>query len=256
MDMNPLLVVDVGNSRVKWGLATAPLAHSATPMLYASLPADDPATWEQQLRNWTLSGPLRWALSGVHPERCAFLADWARQRGDAVWVLEDWRDLGLPVRLEHPEWVGIDRLLDALAAKGRGQPGTPAVIVDAGSAVTVDWLDESGAFAGGAIFPGVRLMAQALHDYTALLPLIQVRSSNPELPGLSTPAAMEAGIFWAAAGGIRALTEQLTARARTAPALYLTGGDSALLQPALDPKFIIWPTMTLEGLRLAAEGKL
>lgn len=254
--MNPLLVVDVGNSRVKWGLGAAPTSPPAVSMPYASLPADDPAAWEQQLKDWALSGPLRWAVSGVHPGRCEYLAEWARQRGDAVWVLEDWRDLSLEVRLEHPEWVGIDRLLDAVAAKGRGRPGVPAVIVDAGSAVTVDWLDESGAFAGGAIFPGVRLMAQSLHDYTALLPLIQVRGSNPDLPGLSTPAAMEAGIFWAAAGGIRALTEQLTARARTTPALYLTGGDAALLQPALDPTFILWPTMTLEGLRLAAEGKL
>lgn len=251
--MNPLLVVDVGNSRVKWGLCPAP--DQAAPMPFASLPADDLTAWERQLSAWNLSGPLRWALSGVHPARCARLAEWARQRGDTVWVLEDWRDLPLEIRLERPDWVGIDRLLDAVAAKGRGQPGTPAVIVDAGSAVTVDWLDESGAFAGGAIFPGPRLMAQALHDYTALLPLIQVSDANPELPGLSTPAAMEAGIFWAVAGGIRALTEQLTTRARTTPALYLTGGDAALLQPALDPKFIVWPTMTLEGLRLTAEGK-
>ncbi len=248
--MNPLLVVDVGNSRVKWGLCPEPASGT---MLHASLPADDPATWEQQLRAWNLSGPLRWALSGVHPARCARLAEWARQRGDVVWVLEDWRDLALEVRLERPDWVGIDRLLDAVAARGRGQP---AVIVDAGSAVTVDWLDAGGAFAGGAIFPGLRLMAQALHDHTALLPLIQVRRAFPELPGLSTPAAMEAGIFWAVVGGIRALTEQLAAQAHPAPALYLTGGDAALLQAALDPTFLLWPTMTLEGLRLVAETKL
>ena len=251
--MNPLLVVDVGNSRVKWGLCAEPAPGT---MPHASLPADDPAAWEQQLRVWNLTGSLRWALSGVHPARCARLAEWTRQRGDTVWILGDWRDLSLEVRLERPDWVGIDRLLDAVAARGRGQPGTPAVIVDAGSAVTVDWLDTSGAFAGGSIFPGPRLMAQALHDHTALLPLIQVRHAYPELPGLSTPAAMEAGVFWAVVGGIRALTEQLTAQAGATPALYLTGGDAALLQPALGPKFLFWPTMTLEGLRLVAESKL
>lgn len=204
---------------------------------------------------WGVTAPLRWAISGVQPEWCARLVEWARRRGDAVWILEDWRDLPLEVRLEHPDKVGIDRLLDAVAVKHREPPGTTAVIVDAGSAVTVDWLDEAGVFRGGTIFPGLRLMVHALHDYTALLPLIQVRTANPDLPGTSTPAAMEAGVFWAVAGGIRIIAERLAAFGKKPPALYLTGGDAALLQPALDPRFVLWPTMTLEGLRITAEGK-
>jgi pantothenate kinase type III len=99
--MKPSLVVDVGNSRIKWGLCQ-------DPMLYSSLPPDDPAAWQQQMVAWGQTGPLTWAIAGVHPERRDRLAGWARQRGDTMWVLDDWHSLPLTVRLEHPEWVGID----------------------------------------------------------------------------------------------------------------------------------------------------
>jgi type III pantothenate kinase len=248
--MKPALVVDVGNSRIKWGLC-----RDSGPSV--SLPPDDPIAWQQQIDAWKLTGRLDWAVSGVHPHRRDRLMEWIKERGDAVVLVDDWRSLPLPVRLDHPEKVGIDRLLNAVAVKerlrGSSSEGIPAVIVDAGSAVTVDWLDDSGAFSGGAIFPGVRLMAHALHDYTALLPLIEIAGPVPPLPGLSTPAAMQAGIFWAVAGGIRSVIKQLAARAPMFPALFLTGGDAALLQTALDPGFLLWPGMTLEGIRIAAE---
>lgn len=253
--MKPSIVVDVGNSRIKWGLCAEGPQRSALSTQYCSLPADDPAAWEAQLMEWRMAGPLRWAMCGVHPERLARLAEWARRRGDAVWVLEDWRDVPLDVRLEHPGRVGIDRLLDAVAAKSRQPSGTPAAIVDAGSAVTVDWLDESGAFRGGSIFPGLRLMAHSLHDYTALLPLVEVKTACPEVPATSTPAAVEAGVFWAVVGGIRAVVERLAVGSAAPPGLYLTGGDAALLRPALDARFIHWPAMTLDGLRITAEAK-
>jgi len=251
--MKPSIVVDVGNSRIKWGLCLDAIQ-------VCSLPPDDPAAWQRQLEAWQQTGPQCWAICGVHPPWLDQFADWASQRGDTVWVLEDWRCVPLTVRLEHPEWVGIDRLLDAVAVKERLRSnskslGKPAVIVDAGSAVTVDWLDETGAFAGGAIFPGLRLMAKALHEHTALLPLIDIKHAVPRLPGTSTPAAMEAGVFWAVVGGIRTLTDQLAVRADATPALFVTGGDAPLLKPALEAGFILSPELTLQGLRLTAEAQ-
>ncbi len=127
-------------------------------------------------------------------------------------------------------------------------------MVDAGSAVTVDWLDEEGTFRGGAILPGLRLMIQALHDYTALLPLIAAPRSVPRVPGSGTAEAMEAGVFWAVAGGVRALVEQMSPATAALPEVFLTGGDGALLQPVLGNRVRAWPEMTLEGIRLAAEA--
>src|SRR5262249_13950963 len=155
-----------------------------------------------------------------HPQRRDALAAWAREQGDEVRLLERAEHLPLRVRLEHPDRAGIDRLLNAVAVNRRRRPGAPAVLVDAGSAGAVDWVDADGAFAGGAIFPGLRLMAKALHDYTALLPVVEVRGQPRELPGTSTRAAMECGIFWAVVGGVQALARALGRRSEVPPELY------------------------------------
>jgi type III pantothenate kinase len=244
VNLFPNLVVDIGNSRIKWGLCTPEAVTQS-----ASLPPDDPAAWQQQLEAWQLRGPLQWVLSAVQPENCARLAEWVAGRGDRVTQLQ-WADqLPLRVLLEKPDHVGIDRLLDAVAANRRRRPGHSAVLIDAGSAVTVDWVDDDGAFRGGAILPGLRLMAHALHDYTALLPLIPIPTELPEMPGTSTRDAMAVGIVWTVVGGIRAILERLRPQTGDAPDVFLTGGDAALLRAGLPGDVLYWPLMTLEGIR-------
>jgi type III pantothenate kinase len=255
--MKPDVFVDVGNTRVKWGRCLeGALADRA------SLPPDDPAAWQQQLAAWHLDGPLVWAVSGVHPARRDRLADWLRQRGDTVRVLALPEHLPLRVEVEQPERVGIDRLLNAVAANSRRKADTPAVVIDAGSAVTVDRVDRAGAFRGGAIFPGFRLMSQSLHDYTALLPLVAPPTQYPTVPATSTVTAIQAGIFHAVLGGILSLIQELThhPNRKTVPHVFLTGGDQIPLVWPLkarlpDELFLdVWPDMTLEGVRLAAEA--
>lgn len=256
--MSPDVVADVGNSLIKWGRC-----RDGRVTEKVSLPPDDPAAWHSQLAFWGLASPAAWAVSGVHPPRRQSLTDWLRQRGHQVLILEHARQLPLRVDVEFPDRVGIDRLLNAVAARALGAPDSRAVIADAGSAVTVDLVDESGTFFGGTIFPGLRLMAQALHTYTALLPLVKVAQSEPPLPGRSTPEAIAAGVFWAVAGGIRALVEELSAPdGHHAHDVYLTGGDAPLLEPVLrrllatvpNRRVLLAPSLTLEGVRLAAEA--
>jgi type III pantothenate kinase len=244
-----MMVADVGNTRIKWGRCS-PAAVVET----AALPPDDPAAWQAQRAQWNLTPPLLWAVAGVQPVRRDALADWLRQGGDRVVVLDDPARLPLRVTLERPDHVGIDRLLDAVAVNTRRATDTPAVVIDAGSALTVDWLDPSGAFAGGAILPGLRLMAHALHDYTALLPLIEVPRQAPPPVGTSTRAAIASGIFWAVAGGVRALVLEMAGRSPHPPEVYLTGGDAPGLQPVLGPGVQLWSNMTLEGIRRTAEA--
>jgi type III pantothenate kinase len=247
--VSPDVVVDVGNSRIKWGLCRDGWVSAV-----AALPADDPQRWHAQLNDWATAGRLRWAVAGVHPQRRDAFAAWARSRGDEVWVLDSYRHLPLTVRAEPPERVGIDRLLNVLAARSRLPAGTPAVVVDAGSAVTVNLLDADGAFGGGAIFPGLRLMARALHEQTAALPLSTVRRKCPEVPARSTEPAIEAGIFWAAAGGIDALVRQTKQPFRVPVKVFLTGGDALLLSDGVTAPHEVVPELTLDGIRLAAES--
>lgn len=244
--MTPDVVVDVGNTRIKWGRCEPDAV-----VEMASLPPDDPAAWERQLEKWSFSREKQWVLAAVHPARLKRLTTWLRERGERVQVVTHPRDLPLQTLLAEPEKAGIDRLLDAVAANLRRRPGRGAVVVDAGSAVTVDLLDETGTFAGGAIFPGLRLMAKALNDYTALLPVIETPRDVPPAPGMTTIAAMEAGIYWSVVGGVEAIVSEYKRRVPTLD-LFLTGGDAPVLHYVLSDS-ILWPEMTLEGLRWTAE---
>jgi type III pantothenate kinase len=245
--MTPHVVVDVGNTRIKWGRCSPDAVVES-----ASLPPDDPAAWQEQLERWSLPSGSRWVLAGVHPARRERLADWLRQRGESVRVVKQPAELPLRTLLAEPEKAGIDRLLDAVAANRRREPDHAAVIVDAGSAVTVDCVDETGAFAGGAILPGLRLMAKSLHDYTALLPQFEPPREVPIFPATGTLAAMETGIFWAVAGGAGAMIRRLQTQGVTRLTVFLTGGDAPLLHHVF-PTAVLWPAMTLDGLRWTAE---
>jgi len=255
------IVADVGNSRIKWGLCVEQGLRAS-----ASLPLGDPAAWEKQINDWHLTGSLIWAIGSVHPGNLEVLTDWLQSRGDKVGMLARHDLLPLEIRVDSPERVGVDRLLNAVAVNSRRRRGAkrlrgkPAIVIDAGTAVTVDLLGHDGAFEGGAIFPGRRLMAAALHDYTALLPLVAGAEARPPSVGKNTTAAIEAGILYAVAGGINQLILcQLNVHYQqqvplVKPAVFLTGGDAPFLQWAIDHRAVLWPEMTLEGLRLSAEA--
>lgn len=240
-------VADVGNSRLKCGRCD-PAAVVET----AVLSLEPSPTWDALLAAWQQNESGGWTLAGVNPAAVEGWADWLRGRGQVVRVLESFHDVPVALRVEHPETVGLDRLLNAAAANVRRPPRKPAILIDAGSAVTVDWLDADGVFCGGGIFPGLRMMLEALHRLTAQLPAVEPPESPPAMPGISTVPAMQAGVFGAAAGGIRYLARQLAELDPTTPVVYLTGGDAERLAPALSPAAILWPHMTLEGIRRAA----
>lgn len=245
--MIPDLVADVGNTRIKWGVCS----EDSTQVVHLISLPNDPAEWERQ-RDEFQGGPLRWVIASVQPARSDRLIEFLRGRGDEVVLLRH-ADLPLKVNVEEPHKVGIDRLLNALAVIPLLGQGEPAVVIDAGSAVTVDYVSPDQAFEGGTIFPGLELMAEALHRYTALLPRITVTRSLPPLPGTSTAAAMEGGIYHAVVGGIREIIAAYRRLTVAPPRVYLTGGQAALLAPAL-PDTRAWPEMTLMGILIAARG--
>lgn len=251
--MTPDVVVDIGNTRMKWGWVTS----DSPRMKVASLPPDDEAAWSQQLSNLPTSGPLAWAVASVHPARLKRLAAWIETRGERCQVI-DHSHITLSVDVDEPRRVGIDRLLNALAARHRCPDGEPVVIIDAGSAVTVDLLDERNVFRGGAILPGPRLMARSLHEHTALLPdlpIHEIPSADP--PGRNTDDAITVGIMAALMGGCAMLVDEYMAISSRPPTVLMTGGAIGYL---LDFDFSVgtqaggpYP-LTLEGIRIAAEA--
>ena len=169
--------------------------------------------------------PLRWYIGSVNRPAATRLIDWLRtQRPQDRVTLLAAGDLPLEVRLPRPDMVGVDRLLDALAANRLRRPGRPAVVIDVGTAITVDLVSAEGAFLGGAILPGIAMSARALHEFTDLLPLVDMSelAGPPPALGDETVAAMRSGLFWGAVGAVRQLIDQLAGDAR--PQVILTGG--------------------------------
>ena len=239
--MSGPIVVDVGNTRIKWGLCSSEQVWSVAAL------ADDPDAWLMQWHAWKLQRDQEWIVSGVHPARRDRLVTWLKEHSDSVHVLTSNEQLPIEVEVEQPEKVGMDRLLNGVAANRRRQENVAAILIDAGSAVTVDYLDGSGVFRGGAIFPGFRLMAQALHDHTALLPVVEIDEAAT-LPGRSTIQAIQAGVYHAVLGGIEHLINAYQHRHPTAFEVFLTGGDAQHLAAKLHHPVHLWPEMTLEGI--------
>jgi type III pantothenate kinase len=153
--------------------------------------------------------------------------------------------------------VGVDRLLNAVAANVIRPAARPAVIVDTGTATTVDLVNTDGAFEGGAILPGFELCARALHDYTALLPLLSIEelAGEPREPlGRNTRAALRSGLFWGQLGAVKELIERLTP-VRTEPLVLLTGGGAVLLASHF-PEARWEPHLSLQGLVVMALGEV
>jgi type III pantothenate kinase len=161
----------------------------------------------------------------------------------------------LPVRTDRPGDVGADRLVNALAA-GRLY-GTPAVVVDFGTATTFDCVAADGAYVGGAIAPGLELGLEALAARTAKLPRIELRTPDRAI-GRDTVSAMQSGTIF----GYQALVTGLLARIRrelsdasgVSPGevrAILTGGLSAApWAAALEGIDAIDPDLTLKGLAI------
>jgi len=181
------------------------------------------------------------------------LEAFARLSAEAAGVRPEAAGVDFPIPIEtdvsEPEKVGVDRLLAALAAYR--QVKGACIVVDAGTAVTIDAVSADGVFQGGAIFPGLDLMARALADGTARLPEVSMPTEAPAV-GKNTREAIAAGVLRGAAGAVAALIEGMRKTVgRRAPVL-LTGGDAPRLVPYLpsDCRDVV-PNLVLEGLVIA-----
>ena len=162
-------------------------------------------------------------------------------------------DLPLVVALEAPDRVGIDRLAGAAAAGFVKPAGRPAIVVDCGTAATVDLVAADGSFLGGAILPGPVLMARALAEGTSKLPAVAAleREQPPPLPGRCTAEAIAAGIGFGIRGAVARLVAEAAAALGPEAVTILTGGWRAAVRDSL-PGAIEVPDLVLSGIALAA----
>jgi type III pantothenate kinase len=274
-----LLAIDLGSSWVKlgWfrgGACDAKPAIGVLPIAAPALATPDDAlrvrhrgrdadAWGAEIERWLdealLSTPPRCLIGSVHPARAESLAPRLERRWPGSVRLLNNDDLPLEIRTHEPRRAGIDRTLSAVAVNRVRAEGTPAIIVDMGTAITVDLVGKDGAFEGGAIFAGPELALGALHAGTASLPALDLSglAEPPCSVGKSTEQALRAGAYWSAAGAVRELVLRTANHVGGQPELYLTGGGAPGYAGVLDlagrpPRHV--PHLVLSGIRVAAQS--
>ncbi|QDU32418.1 Type III pantothenate kinase [Poriferisphaera corsica] len=157
------------------------------------------------------------------------------------------RDIPIPIgrQLDPEAIVGEDRLLDAAAAYEVLKQA--CVIVDAGTAITVDFVDGAGTFHGGAIAPGAQLQLDSLHNRAAQLPELFIEKPI-EAIGHNTIEAMRAGVFYGLRGMVHELVEKFAEETGQFPLVIATGGDANLLFRNYELVDRIVPNLTLNGI--------
>jgi type III pantothenate kinase len=244
----PVVVIDIGNTST--GIATWERGQLKTPL---SAPTQDGQAFAERLAAHVDAmpgrGPAAVVIGSVVPaalERVrAFVAE-ARQQ-DALVVGES-VPFPMDVGVVDPKAIGVDRVCAAAAVYDRLQ--TECIVVDFGTAVTVDLVDDEGTLLGGAILPGLRLQIRSLHEHTAVLP--QVEPAMPELPyGRNTTEAIQAGVCRGLAGAVRALVEAYASHLNRWPQVVATGGDLSFIAPFCDFLDTQVPHLVLRGIGLA-----
>lgn len=263
-----ILAIDIGNTRAKFGVfqTTNGNAVEARPALEArhivacvldETPdlADALATW---WRTQKPSDPTSAVIAGSDPEtRDQLIGAWPFKTCEPV-VVAGYQQIPISIDVDVPSKVGIDRLLNVFAARRLISNDRAVIVVDSGTATTVDLMTSDNTFRGGSILPGLRLSAYAMHDYTARLPMIDVDNEPaefPEVPGRNTQDAMRAGLFIGQFGAVRELIERLKVAASErfeevdSPEIIVTGGGGRQLSRYLSgAKFV--DSLALHGLAM------
>ncbi len=257
-----ILAFDVGNTSVAAALFDVVAGGGADLRAIAATPRcalhrvrsgdaeTELAFWQATTRSWA---PARLTIGAVH-RFGAELATRLRAALPAAPLLafEQGRHFPLARDLDEPGGAGVDRLAAARAAFALAKGA--ALIVNAGTAITVDWIDASGTFRGGAIVPGRALQARALRLFTDRLPEVAPWSA-PEslpLPGRNSEQAIRHGLDVGVPGMVDRLLTTLLARAGTTLPIFVSGGDATWLSPRLASAHRVEPWLVARGLALAA----
>ena len=230
-----LTLLNIGNTH-----AQPAIWHDGYLELLPRIPTSE-LTWERLPQEYPV------AAASVVPKASARLA------GHGIYFLSAYDCGGLiDFSRVDPTTLGADRVANAIAA-AEFYP-LPALVVDCGTAITIEIVDERRRFLGGAIAPGRRLMRRALFEGTAQLPEIPFSQELPEEPGRNTVEAIRFGVDRGAVGLVRELVAA-SLRSCGIVSCLAAGGDAGFYAAALPELKAVESDFTLHGIRLAWERR-
>jgi type III pantothenate kinase len=245
------LLLDIGNSRIKWALQdgdgwpqTGAFVHKGKAFKDVARPA-----WK------ALDPPARVIVSNV--------AGREYERTVVTWLKRRWKVVpeflqakpsvcGVTNAYESPGRLGADRWANLIAA--RAYYRAPVVIIDCGTAITIDAMNNQGCHLGGLIVPGMDLMSAALVGSAAGIELKDLDSGNVSLLGSSTESAVAGGILYATVALVDRVCQDLKFELGKETKVVITGGDAVRIMPLLSQRVRHDPDLVLKGLAVFAEG--
>ncbi|HEY7495276.1 MAG TPA: type III pantothenate kinase [Candidatus Tectomicrobia bacterium] len=187
------------------------------------------------------------AISCVVPAQLFPLGEVSRMYFDCQPLIVDHTTVDIPILTDHPEEVGADRLVNAIAAHEKFH--RDAIVVDFGTATTFDAVTADGAYLGGAISPGINISIEALAQQASKLLRVECASPGTVI-GKHTVHAMQAGIYFGYAGLVDAIVTRMRTEMGGNPLVIATGGLASVIAQASTTLQKIEPYLTLEGLKI------
>lgn len=232
-----LLAVDIGNTNIVLGLFKKDKLISKHRIL------------SNRLARVNIRGEVDAAvIASVVPGLTGAVARQIIKRYKVKPVIASWKNIkGLKIALKEKGQVGVDRLVNALAVKYLY--GTPAVMIDFGTATTFCALDGNGRYLGGAITSGLAISRDILHERTAKLPFIKIMKPKNVI-GKNTLQAMRSGLFYGYVDMVEGMIKRFKARLGKNAKIIATGGLSGIIASGTKSIDIVDPDLTLKGLNM------
>jgi len=237
-DSTVQLLLDVGNTRIKWQLRSSELVESGlannTEDLFAQLKH---VVVDRILLSSVRSVKLTDDLVGLIKNQFNCLV---------LQAISTLTQCGVTNNYTNPSQLGVDRWLAVIA--GYKLAAGSCIVIDAGSAITIDYVDADGVFQGGVIAPGLEMLKQSLKGGTDRVSFESGFSISKNPLGLSTQAAVSSGVMLMLIGFINETLVSLSRHCYESPAIYITGGDAQSIMPYIDVDLRYVDGLVLDGL--------
>jgi type III pantothenate kinase len=235
------LVLDIGNSRVKGGIFEEKELIDAFAF---NLQPFNREAFASHLEGKSITSALVSSVNSKGEQEVKTCM------GKIPYRLLDFSKLKLILDVDEPEAVGHDRIANAYGALALF-PLNDCIVVDIGTAITVDFIVKEGRYLGGMIYTGAELCAKALADYTDLLPLVTPRRPDSAL-AKTTETHLQAGIYYGVLGGIERMIDELRISALSPSSVKVIatgGGTQIFIEDLKELVDTLQPHLTLVGLR-------
>ena len=240
------LLIDSGNSFIKWAQQTGEVFAQAG-RCHSNAVASLHESWKH------FDIPARVIISNVAGDSVANeISKTVKELWhiDAEFVISSRSCCGLTSNYHNPGQLGVDRWMAMAAAFN--STSCPVIVVDCGTAVTIDLVDEKGVFIGGVIMPGLNTAYQSLRAGTEAVEEINNINKHVSAVAQSTEDGVAIGVLLGLVGGIERIIREQSSQIHQAASVFMTGGDAEKLLPHMTTPVNLQPDLVLHGLRIAA----